>query len=288
MTDSRHILIVDDDREIRTLLGDYLQKNGYRATAVADGKAMRRALEQSHVDLIVLDLMLPDGSGMNILKDLRSSQNDTPVLLLTARDTVRDRVAGLDTGADDYLGKPFDLDEVAARLRALSRRSTGRSTAALEWASLRLDPARQLVEQAGKPVQLSRREYSILHTLMTHPGVIFSKTKLEDRLYGWQEEIESNAIEVHIHHLRSKLGPGLIETGMTEFIYERAKAKGQESEIGRLNPLKRGGAPIEIANAALFLASDEASYVNGQAIIVDGGLSASHPFNHQSYGRTTT
>lgn len=206
------ILIVEDDDILRDGLKVGLVLAGFTTDAVGTCDAAATALAANSFDAIVLDLMLPDGSGMDILKDLRSAQNDTPVLLLTARDTVRDRVAGLDTGADDYLGKPFDLDEVAARLRALSRRSTGRATAALEWASLRLDPARQSVEQAGKPVQLSRREYSILHTLMAHPGVIFSKTRLEDRLYGWQEEIESNAVEVHIHHLRSKLGPGLIET----------------------------------------------------------------------------
>lgn len=206
------ILIVEDDDILRDGLKVGLALAGFTTDAVGTCDAAATALAANSFDAIVLDLMLPDGSGMDVLKDLRSGQNDTPVLLLTARDTVRDRVAGLDTGADDYLGKPFDLDEVAARLRALSRRSTGRATAALEWASLRLDPARQSVEQAGKPVQLSRREYSILHTLMAHPGVIFSKTRLEERLYGWQEEIESNAVEVHIHHLRSKLGPGLIET----------------------------------------------------------------------------
>lgn len=206
------ILIVEDDDILRDGLKVGLALAGFTTDAVGTCDAAATALAANGFDAVVLDLMLPDGSGLDILRDLRASQNDVPVLLLTARDSVRDRVAGLDSGADDYLGKPFDLDEVAARLRALARRSSGRATAALEWSTLRLDPARQSVEQAGKPINLSRREYAILHMLMAHPGVIFSKAKLEDKLYGWQEEIESNAVEVHVHHLRNKLGPGLIET----------------------------------------------------------------------------
>ena len=143
---------------------------------------------------------------------MRDRRDDTPVLLLTARDAVSDRITGLDTGADDYLGKPFDLDEVAARLRALVRRGSGRSRAVLEWRYLRLDPSSQAVEQNGEAVRLSRREYSILHVLMAHPGQILSRSQIEGKLYGWQEEVESNAVEVHVHHLRSKLGPGVIHT----------------------------------------------------------------------------
>ncbi|HEV7310068.1 response regulator transcription factor [Ensifer sp.] len=206
------ILIVEDDDILRDGLKVGLALAGFTTDAVATCDGAATALAANGFDAVVLDLMLPDGSGLDILRDLRAKQSEIPVLLLTARDTVRDRVAGLDSGADDYLGKPFDLDEVAARLRALSRRSSGRATAALEWSTLRLDPARQSLEKAGRPVHLSRREYAILHMLMAHPGVIFSKAKLEDKLYGWQEEIESNAVEVHIHHLRNKLGPGLIET----------------------------------------------------------------------------
>jgi two-component system response regulator QseB len=134
------------------------------------------------------------------------------VLLLTARDAVADRITGLDAGADDYLGKPFDLDEVAARLRALVRRAAGRASAILTWRDVTLEPSSMAVTKAGEPVRLSRREFSVLHALMDRPGQILSKSQLEDKLYGWQEDVESNAVEVHIHHLRSKLGSGMIET----------------------------------------------------------------------------
>jgi two-component system response regulator QseB len=147
-----------------------------------------------------------------VLKSMRTRRDATPVLLLTARDRVADRIAGLDAGADDYLGKPFDLDEVAARLRALVRRASGRPGAILEWRGLSLDPATQKVERDGEPVRLSRREYAILHALMAHPGQILSRGRIEEKLYGWQEEVESNAVEVHIHHLRAKLGPDMIRT----------------------------------------------------------------------------
>ncbi|WP_112807722.1 response regulator transcription factor [Ensifer sp.] len=206
------VLIVEDDDILRDGLKVGLALAGFTTDAVATRESADAALAAGSFDAVVLDLMLPDGSGIDVLKKLRDGRDDTPVLLLTARDTVADRVSGLDMGADDYLGKPFDLDEVAARLRALARRSAGRSTALVEWATIRLDPARQSVEKAGIPVRLSRREYSILHALMSQPGTILSKATLEDKLYGWQEEVESNAVEVHIHHLRNKLGPGLIET----------------------------------------------------------------------------
>ena len=135
-----------------------------------------------------------------------------PKLLLTAKDTVADRIGGLDSGADDYLGKPFDLDEVAARLRAISRRAAGRASPVLEWNGIELDPGRRTVEVDGKPVGLSRREFSILEALMRHPGTILSKDQLADRLYGWEEDVESNAVEVHVHHLRVKIGRDAIET----------------------------------------------------------------------------
>ncbi len=135
-----------------------------------------------------------------------------PVLLLTARDSVPDRIAGLDAGADDYLGKPFDLDEVGARLRAMVRRSGGHAAATLQWRDIVLDPASMGATRGGQPVRLSRREFSILRALIDRPGQILSRSQLEERLYGWQEEIESNAIEVHIHNLRAKLGPGIVET----------------------------------------------------------------------------
>ncbi|MDH6235237.1 two-component system response regulator QseB [Mesorhizobium soli] len=206
------ILIVEDDDILRDGLKVGLSLAGFTADAVATCESALAALAAGSFDAVVLDLMLPDGSGLDVLKSLRDGRDETPVLLLTARDRVADRIAGLDSGADDYLGKPFDLDEVAARLRALTRRSNGRSNAELQWRDIRLVPASQLVERAGRQVRLSRREFATLQVLMSHPGSIFSKAQLEDKLYGWQEEVESNAVEVHIHHLRAKLGPGLIET----------------------------------------------------------------------------
>lgn len=206
------ILIVEDDALLRDGLKVGLAIAGFTTDAVETGDEADAALIGHGFDAVVLDLMLPDGSGLDILKAMRERRDDTPVLLLTARDSVTDRVAGLDTGADDYLGKPFDLDEVAARLRALIRRAEGRSRAVLEWRGLVLDPSARSVERDGAPVVLSRREFSILHVLMGHPGAILSKGQLEEKLYGWQEEVESNAVEVHIHHLRNKLGADLIQT----------------------------------------------------------------------------
>ncbi|WEX09246.1 response regulator transcription factor [Chelativorans sp. AA-79] len=206
------VLIVEDDAVLRDGLTVGLSIGGFTADAVETCEEAGAALTNHEFDALVLDLMLPDGSGLDVLKSLRERQDATPVLLLTARDQVADRVHGLDAGADDYLGKPFDLDEVAARLRALVRRAAGRPQSVLEWCGLRLDPANQNVERLGEPIRLSRREYSILHALMIHPGQILSRSQIEDKLYGWQEEVESNAVEVHIHHLRGKLGPGMIQT----------------------------------------------------------------------------
>lgn len=206
------ILIVEDDPVLRDGLKVGLSLGGFAADAVETCAEADAALSANDFDALVLDLMLPDGSGLDILKALRGRQDRIPVLLLTARDGVADRIAGLDCGADDYLGKPFDLDEVAARLRALLRRAAGRSTTNIVWKDIELAPSTRTVERDGRAVHLSRREFSILHALMAFPGQVISKAQLEDKLYGWQEEIESNAVEVHIHHLRNKLGPGLIQT----------------------------------------------------------------------------
>ncbi|HWJ87704.1 MAG TPA: response regulator transcription factor [Pelagibacterium sp.] len=206
------VLIIEDDAVLRDGLKVGLGLGGFNADAV-EGCAEADAVLQNHqFDALVLDLMLPDGSGLDILRALRARRDMVPVLLLTARDRVADRIAGLDAGADDYLGKPFDLDEVAARLRALVRRASGHSSSLLEWGGLSLDPASKTLEQNSRPISLSRREYAILHALMVHPGRILSKSQIEEKLYGWQEEVESNAVEVHIHHLRAKLGTGLIQT----------------------------------------------------------------------------
>ncbi len=206
------ILVVEDDMMLLDGLKVGLGLHGFTVDAVASCGDARSALATAEFDAIVLDLMLPDGSGLDILRELRRCEDATPVLLLTARDTVADRIGGLDSGADDYLGKPFDLDEVAARLRAISRRATGRATPTLSWNGIKLDPGRRTVAVSGQPVGLSRREFAILEALMMRPGTVLSKDQLADRLYGWQEDVESNTVEVHIHHLRDKIGREAIET----------------------------------------------------------------------------
>lgn len=206
------ILIIEDDPVLLDGLKAGLGLLGATVDAVnscADGHA---ALGTTSFDAIVLDLMLPDGSGLDLLTKIRSMGNRTPVLLLTALDEVHDRIRGLDAGADDYLGKPFDLDELAARMRAIVRRQAGRATSSLTHSGVVLDPATLAATVAGKPISLSRREFAVLAALMERPDAIRSKSDLEERLYGWQEEIESNAVEVHIHNLRNKIGRNAIET----------------------------------------------------------------------------
>jgi DNA-binding response OmpR family regulator len=206
------LLLVEDD----PLLGDGirtgLQQSGFVVDWVKDGQAAKLALQADAYALLVLDLGLPRLSGSELLKWLRSTGNDTPVLILTARDTVADRVSGLDAGADDYLIKPFDLDELAARIRALLRRAGGRAAPLIVHGTLEIDPASRLVKQDGKPVELSSREYAVLLSLVECAGRALSREQLEQSLYGWGEEVESNAVEVHIHHLRKKLGAELIRT----------------------------------------------------------------------------
>ena len=160
----------------------------------------------------VLDLMLPDGSGLDVLSHIRSRDDAMPVLVLTAIDAIADRIAGLDRGADDYMGKPFDLDELAARLRAMIRRAAGRASPTWEWRGIKVEPARKAVSREGTGLNLSRREYALLEALMERPGRVLSRGQLEARLYGWNEEIGSNALEVHIHNLRTKIGRDAIET----------------------------------------------------------------------------
>jgi two-component system response regulator QseB len=206
------ILIIEDDTVLLDGLTVGLALHGMTPESVATYEDAMAALATTRFDAIVLDLMLPDGSGLDLLSDLRRRGDPTVVLLLTARDSVADRIAGLDQGADDYLGKPFDLDELAARLRALARRARGQARPMLECAGVTVDPARHLVEVNGHAVPMSRREFSILEALMERPGVVQSKPQLEARLYGWQEDVESNTVEVHIHHLRAKIGRDAIET----------------------------------------------------------------------------
>lgn len=206
------ILVVEDDPVLMNGLQVGLALGGFTVDVVGTCADADTALRSGAFDALVLDLMLPDGSGLDVLAKLRRRGAALPVLLLTARDAVSDRICGLDAGADDYLGKPFDLDEVAARLRALMRRSAGRSAAVLTWRNMTLEPATMKVTSNGDPVRLSRREFTILHALMDRPGQVLSKSQLEEKLYGWQEDVESNTVEVHIHHLRAKLGVSTIET----------------------------------------------------------------------------
>lgn len=206
------ILVIEDDPVLANGLKVGLSLNGDTVDMVGTCEAAHAALAAATFDAVVLDLMLPDGSGLGVLKEIRAAGDRTPVLLLTALDDVPDRIKGLDTGADDYLGKPFDLDELAARVRAIARRGAGRATPRLAASGIMLDPTSLAATVDGLSVALSRREFSVLSTLMERPGTIRSRSEIEDRLYGWQEEVESNAIEVHIHNLRAKVGRDRIET----------------------------------------------------------------------------
>lgn len=206
------ILVVEDDDILRQAIEAGLSIAGFVVDAVESVEDARAAAAAWEYDAAVLDIALPDGTGLDLLREWRGADCRLPILLLTARNTVRDRIAGLDLGADDYLGKPFDLDELAARVRAIARRARGRSSPLLEWRDVRLDPAARSVTKGEALVSVSRREITILQALMEQPGHVISRTQLEERLYGWQEEIESNAVEVHIHKLRQKLGRELIET----------------------------------------------------------------------------
>ncbi|MDE1943302.1 MAG: response regulator [Betaproteobacteria bacterium] len=205
-------LLVEDD----PLLGDGiragLKQAGYAVDWARDGQTAKVSLETGEYALLVLDLGLPKLSGMDLLKWLRTKGDRIPVLVLTARDTVADRVAGLDAGADDYLIKPFDLDELIARLRALSRRSTGQAAPLLQHGNIELDPAARQVRKDSQNIDLSAREFTLLQELLLQAGRVLSREQLEERLYGWGEEVESNSVEVHIHHLRKKLGSSLIRT----------------------------------------------------------------------------
>lgn len=206
------LLLVEDDAILRDGLEAGLSMLAFQVEAVSLLSDAEAAMRAGRFDAVVLDVMLPDGSGLDLLRRLRAGADATPVLLLTARDTVGDRVRGLDLGADDHLGKPFDLEELAARLRAVVRRGQGRAAPSLVWGGLVLDPARREVTLDGTPVLLSRREFAVLEALMERPGIILSREDLQERLYGWLDEVESNTVEVHVHKLRAKLWRDVIRT----------------------------------------------------------------------------
>lgn len=205
------ILLVEDDGMIGEAVRLGLRRQGMAVDWVQDGEAARAALKVEGFDLMLLDLGLPKMDGLQVLRWLRSTGSTMPVLILTARDSVDDRIKGLDAGADDYVLKPFDLDELAARMRAVLRRQSGRAENIIEHGGITLNPASHAVTRGGKPVKLSHREFALLHALLERPGHVLSRAQLEERLYGWGEEIESNAVEVHIHNLRKKLGSETIQ-----------------------------------------------------------------------------
>lgn len=206
------ILLVEDDE----LLGDGTRQGltqfGYTVDWTRDGESAMHAIKSENFDLIVLDLGLPKLSGLELLQKIRKRGEDIPVLILTARDSIEDRIKGLDSGADDYLTKPFDLDELTARIRALLRRSTGRSELELSYRNIIINPAAHSVTIEGKQINIPRREFTLLQKLLENAGQVLSREQLMQTLYGWSENVDSNALEVHIHNLRKKLDADFIRT----------------------------------------------------------------------------
>jgi DNA-binding response OmpR family regulator len=206
------VLLVEDDRMIGESLRNALRQAGYAVDWVRDGRAADGAAASERFDLVLLDLGLPQRDGLEVLQALRTRGDRTPVVVVTARDALDNRVRGLDAGADDYIVKPFELDELLARMRAVMRRAAGRAEPEVAVGDVTLDPATREVRRAGLPILLSAREYAVLEALMLRPGAVLSRAQLEDRLYGWGEKLESNAISVYVHQLRRKLGEGFIHT----------------------------------------------------------------------------
>lgn len=225
------VLLVEDDE----LLGDGLRTGliqvGYTVDWTKNGLAADQALQNETFDLVILDLTLPKIDGLSLLQKMRARGNTTPVLILTARESIEERVKGLDSGADDYLTKPFDLDEVCARLRALQRRFASRALPQIVHDNLTLDPASHLVTFGEENVTLPRREFALLHILLENEGRVLSREHLTQSLYGWGEEVDSNALEVHIHNLRKKFGQNFIRTirGIG-YMVEKAKDSGKDKK----------------------------------------------------------
>ena len=218
------LLLIEDDVALGEGIHQALIREGYTVDWVKDGASALHALLSEVFDLAILDLGLPKVDGLTVLRRLRESGSALPILILTARDATEDRIAGLDAGADDYLIKPFDLSELKARLRALLRRSAGRARVMIEHAGIRLDPTTQQVTYNNDPVPLTPKEYQLLYELLSPPGRVMTRERLIQLLYGWNEEAESNTLEVHIHHLRKKFSSDLIRTirGVGYLVEERS------------------------------------------------------------------
>ncbi len=206
------LLLVEDDSLLGEGLFTGLRHENYSVDWVKNGETALSAIRETAYDCMILDIGLPKISGLDVLKQIRSQGIVLPVLILTAQDELSDRVVGLDAGADDYLAKPFELDELCARLRALIRRSRGQPEQRITYKNIILDPAAHIVTRDDEIVSISRREFALLEELLASCGRVLSRAQLEDKLYNWGDEIESNAIEVHIHHLRKRFGSNLIKT----------------------------------------------------------------------------
>lgn len=205
------VLLVEDDRMIGEAIESALQDAEYAVDWIRDGGLVKAALEEATHALVLLDMGLPGKDGIDVLRSIRALGNQIPILVITARDAVQDRIQGLDAGADDYVLKPFEMTELLARMRAVLRRKGNLGIAALSNGMITLDPTTHDVSIAGEKVRLSSREFSLLYTLMLRPGAILSRSQLEERIYGWNEEVESNAVEFLIHALRKKMGAGSIK-----------------------------------------------------------------------------
>ncbi len=206
------ILLVEDDRPLANGLKKALQQQGFAVNDVETGKAALHVVDTETPDLVILDIGLPDIDGLSVLRTLRKKHPELPVVLLTARDSIDDKVAGLDSGADDYLAKPFDVTELLARLRVIERRLAQVKDSRISIGDVTLDTIQQKLVVSGTELELPRREYMLLKTLMENAGRVQTRSVLESRLYSWGEEVASNAVEVHIHHLRKKLGNDFIRT----------------------------------------------------------------------------
>jgi DNA-binding response OmpR family regulator len=206
------VLLVEDDRMIADGVQTALRQEGHAVDWIRDGDGAVGALQASKFDLVLLDLGLPSRDGLDVLRHMRREGNRTPVIVVTARDDIQDRIGGLDAGADDYIVKPFDLDEMSARMRSVVRRAAGRAEPNIEHRGVSLNTVTRSAERNGEQVRLSAHEYAVLEALLQRPGAVLSRAQLEDRLYGWDEQIESNAVEVYIHGLRRKLGSDFIRT----------------------------------------------------------------------------